>query len=162
MNTSISEQDLSRFDSVFTRALRVTAVGWLFAATLSVICQALIARQYLATVMVIAVASGVVATIALVPGLVAGRGTSRRDHSTTLMVSVILRLTGTVALFLLCRYQLAASDELIAGYVIGWYVFLTVIEITTLARRLSEIDAKPFLGKEPELNRNEVRIGISA
>ena len=40
-----------------------------------------------------------------------------------------IRITGTVALFLACRYQMVAPDGEIAAFVLTWYLYLTLIEI---------------------------------
>lgn len=59
---------------------------------------------------------------------------SRRTSS--LVAGVLIRLLGTVALFLTCRYHMATSVGIIAAMTIGWYVLLTSIEVFVLAREL--------------------------
>ncbi|MGB0595709.1 MAG: hypothetical protein ACPGLY_03285 [Rubripirellula sp.] len=80
----------------------------------------------------IAVGSWVVAWISLAPGL------RMTPHSTgfcqVLLFGIVIRLLGTVALFLTCRYHMASSAEVIAGMTIGWYVLLTSIEVFVLSR----------------------------
>lgn len=56
------------------------------------------------------------------------------------MFGILPRLAGTVALFLLCRYHFAASAESIASLTIGWYLFLTSVEVVTLSRELPKAD----------------------
>ncbi len=46
-----------------------------------------------------------------------------------------IRITGTVALFLACRYQMVASEGEIAAFVLVWYVYLTLIEIALVLYR---------------------------
>ncbi len=60
----------------------------------------------------------------------ASRRTSR------LVAGVMIRLLGTVALFLTCRYHMATSAGVIAAMTIGWYVLLTSIEVVVVAREL--------------------------
>lgn len=51
-------------------------------------------------------------------------------------VTMLLRLVGTVALFMLCRYHLPASDRLIAGWVLAWYFWLGFVEVVGLCRAI--------------------------
>jgi len=46
--------------------------------------------------------------------------------------AMLIRLLGTVALFVYCRYQLAQSPDWLAIALLGWYVYLTTIEIGTI------------------------------
>ncbi|WP_146601660.1 hypothetical protein [Novipirellula aureliae] len=46
--------------------------------------------------------------------------------------AMIIRLLGTVAMFVYCRYQLAESPQWLAITLLGWYVYLTTIEIGTI------------------------------
>jgi hypothetical protein len=59
---------------------------------------------------------------------------SRRTAS--LVAGVMIRLLGTVALFLTCRYHMATAVGVIAAMTIGWYVLLTSIEVFVVAREL--------------------------
>ncbi len=56
---------------------------------------------------------------------------------------MFLRLVGTVALFLSCRYHLAASEVVIGTMAVGWYLYLTSVEVTALARELKRFDLAP-------------------
>lgn len=115
----------------------------------------------------IAAASLVVALVAMAPGIVmdfrrgaagaqppASRANAKglekawQDAKTLglaleFSVSMLLRLVGTVALFMLCRYHLAASDRLIAGWVLGWYFWLGFVEVTWLCRAILRSPAAP-------------------
>ncbi|TWU30962.1 hypothetical protein [Novipirellula artificiosorum] len=51
--------------------------------------------------------------------------------------AMMFRLVGTVALFLFCRYQLAEPEGWLALIVLGWYIYLTTIEVSTLARAMN-------------------------
>ncbi len=44
-------------------------------------------------------------------------------------IGMTIRILGTVALFLLCRYQMVAQTMQIAVWVLTWYFYLTVVEI---------------------------------
>ena len=109
-----------------------------------------------ADVLVISVASGVVACVAVVPGmliqLVPSKGKVKYQSAelwgrltTALAAGMMIRSTGTVALFLTYGYQLASSTEMIAGMTLGWYVFLTSIEVLVLAKTLPK-SAEPSAG----------------
>ena len=82
----------------------------------------------------VAVGSLLVAYVSMLPGLRLSRLES--SFYGAMLAGITIRLLGTVALFLTCRYQLASSADLIAGMAIGWYVLLTSIEVITLSRRL--------------------------
>ncbi len=173
VNNQSTDRGPWRFDSVFAHALAVVLAAWIVGAALLMATQAWYAPQHFAAVGMVTAFSGLVAVVALLPGLlVAGwstaspRGRAENDYSTPLMASVILRLVGTVALFLLCRYQMAAADELIAAVVVGWYVFLTIVEVTALARRLPQfgegLNRGPLGGvasNHRDLGRSEISVG---
>ncbi|MEE2937782.1 MAG: hypothetical protein VYA84_17470 [Planctomycetota bacterium] len=86
----------------------------------------------------IALGSWIVAWISLAPGLRVAQHLSDfcqvLDFCYMLLVGIIIRQLGTVALFLTCRYHLASSAEVVAGMTIGWYVLLTFIEVFVLSR----------------------------
>ena len=69
----------------------------------------------------------------MLPGLLESPATATACI-VNLMAGMPIRLVGTVALFLTCRYHMASSSEMIAGMTIGWYVLLTSIEVFVLAR----------------------------
>jgi hypothetical protein len=90
---------------------------------------------------VIAIGSLLVAYLSMLPGLrlkaMAGK------FYGALLAGITIRLLGTVALFLTCRYQLASSAETVAGMTIGWYAMLTSVEVFALSRRLPILAAVP-------------------
>jgi hypothetical protein len=59
------------------------------------------------------------------------------------LAGMFLRLVGTVALFLSCRYHLAASVEVIGTMTVAWYLYLTSVEVAALARELKRFDLAP-------------------
>lgn len=72
---------------------------------------------------------------------------------------LLIRLAGTVALFLWCRYHMPSSLEFSAAMVLGWYVLLTPVEIWTVASELrAELLRRPLGGSsstpesKPELS----------
>lgn len=115
----------------------------------------------------IAVASGVIACLSVVPGmliqLVNSRGQAKCQSqqlwgrlTAALAAGMMIRLIGTVALFLTYRYHLASSTEMIAGMTLGWYVFLTSIEVLVLARKLPK-SAQPVQQKLQFLSTRHCR-----
>jgi hypothetical protein len=142
----------------FTRAMRVSTLAWAGALVLSLATWT-VARVTLSTpirlgdALLLAVASLVVSYASLVPALLAGwlmAGRSEGDRSglgqqqSGLMVAgVMIRLTGTVALFLTCRYQMATPTAWVAAMTIGWYALLTFVDVSVLARELP----KPMDGR---------------
>ena len=105
----------------------------------------------------IAVASGVIACVSVVPGmfiqLAVTTGQAKYEPLdlwgrliAALAAGMTIRSIGTVALFLTYRYHLASSTEMIAGMTLGWYLFLTSIEVSVLARTLPK-SAQPTAGE---------------
>lgn len=45
-----------------------------------------------------------------------------------------IRAGGTVALFVLCRYQFGGDDNASTALVVTWYVYLTAVEVVAFAR----------------------------
>ncbi len=89
----------------------------------------------------IAIASGLIGClpvwIGLLPPVERGQAASASRRSIHHFVrgaigGMVLRAIGTVALFLTCRYHMAASVEWIAAFTIGWYVVLTTVEVVAL------------------------------
>jgi hypothetical protein len=106
-------------------------------------------------VLLIAIASGAIACISMLPGLLALGGETNRARSESetvghwggiiagVMAGNVIRMVGTVALFLTCRYHMASTIEMIVGMTIGWYVLLTSIEIIVLRRALLDVAEAP-------------------
>ena len=114
---------------------------------------------------VIAFASGVIASLSMLPGLLGGPTFGRSESETesetlgqwsrfsaAAMVGLIIRVTGTLALFLTCRYHMASTSEMIAAMTIGWYLLLTSIEVFVLVRALPNVaqpNVAPTSGRFP-------------
>lgn len=136
---------------VFTGVLLTLGLAWLLAGSFLIAAVALTANNHLRETILVTVLSGIVAAISLVPGLVgewtpqpSGKNQltgSNPNHMGPVFGGIILRLIATVALFVMCRYQFAQSVHWIAALTIGWYVFLTSVEVTLLSRRLPNLDA---------------------
>ncbi len=90
------------------------------------------APQLLSDAIWIALGSVLVAVTSMVPGL----GEDREDETIVrrIIVGILIRSVGTVALFLTCRYHMASPVEMIAAMTISWYVLLTLIEVVVLSR----------------------------
>ena len=106
----------------------------------------------LANAVLIGIGSGTIAVLSLTPGLVIEfahqdprSDAASRDYMAAVLAGILIRLLGTVALFLLCRYQMAPSADTIAGWVLSWYVLLTATEVVVLSKRLSKsVVPRPF------------------
>ena len=90
-------------------------------------------------------ASGVVSFVALLPGVILGAPTSGlANRAGVFMVAcaaaMALRVMGTVALFVVCRYQMGLSLETLAIHVCSWYAFLTAIQVRLLAKSAAAFD----------------------
>ena len=101
----------------------------------------------------VSLASGLITLASLVPGLVIGRGVGgdRVARTSVAIVSASaamgIRFAGTVALFVACRYHFGEESSSIVFLVIGWYVFLTSIEVHGLARGCTSLDRIQDFGR---------------
>lgn len=128
----------------FHATAKAVASAWGLGCIASCAVTGLVLPSLLLTSLVIAIGSLFVSVNALLPGLLQERAASRpiKDYSAVLLASVLLRLVGTVALFAMCSYQMAQSDETTAAFALGWYVYLTSVEIITLSKSLPSSDAR--------------------
>tara|TARA_R110002049_G_scaffold2750_2_gene21747 strand:- start:625397 stop:625945 length:549 start_codon:yes stop_codon:yes gene_type:complete len=146
----------------FLVALRHVALAWLAGSMLTMLVAYLVDTAVLVPAFVVAIGSGLVALVAMAPvawfsqrsghpssAMVASRAdvslapgvagdvpesALSGDLVSAFMLGTTLRLVGTVALFLLCRYQLGLQPEKIAALVGVWYVWMTSVEVVTLAK----------------------------
>ena len=137
------------------RAFYRVTVGWVLGlALLYCLMLAYQQQEALSDALIIAVSSGIIACLSMLPALFQGwrdepgQRLSESNHpwqrfTVCLLAGMMIRVTGTVALFLTCRYHMSASTELIAGMTIGWYVLLTSLEVSALARELPKTAKAP-------------------
>ncbi|WP_168563743.1 hypothetical protein [Crateriforma spongiae] len=149
----------------FETSLRWMLVGWaamlpaaaVVAWAVPVLAAGLPARHWLA----LAISSLIVAVAAVTPAMVRGRlreaatagqdvgGSDGEDalayqgFGAEFVLSALLRLVGTVVLFMLCRYHMAASDRITAAWLLAWYVYLVTLEVISLARTIPKADPSP-------------------
>lgn len=114
---------------------------------------------------VITIGSGLVAGGAVFAGALLHRSLSpppclgdskpASNPAATLLASAVavmsLRLVGTVALFLTCRYHLAASVEVVGSMTVGWYLYLTTVEVAAVAHESKRIDHAPGQACRPSV-----------
>ena len=153
---------------IFAAALRrtvTTSVAVLGGA--SVVLAWVAPAQVTATIW-IGVASMVISAAALTPGMmirtpgISVAGGKRTQVTAQLFligvtVAMGVRFAGTVALFVMCRYQFGLNQQNIALHVCGWYVLLTSLEIFFLARGASAIHSMVQTGTHEKIGieRNE-------
>ena len=130
--------------------MQLAAVWFVVAAALMVLVMATTPNHFKVS-LVITVISGMIAMLSLAPGVI-GEWSGQTDAKTNsdsyvrqnylgpLFGGIVLRLVATVALFVLCRYQMADSIHWIASLTIGWYVVLTTTEVVLLVRKLPTTD----------------------
>ncbi|MEM6473870.1 MAG: hypothetical protein AAF802_30220, partial [Planctomycetota bacterium] len=105
----------------------------------------------------LAFGSGLVATLSMLPGTLLlglveplnGRGGKVAQRiASGMSLAMIFRLFGTVALFALSSYHIPEKRHEAAGLILGWYLYLTAIEVFVIARRLPNFDVgtTPSLG----------------
>jgi hypothetical protein len=124
---------------IFVASIRRIVIGWSLLFVLISAATYWLAPETLVVSMLIGLASGIVSVIALMPGanLTNSESKSAGDATafvTTIQAAMAIRVTGTVALFLLGRYQLGHPPQTIAIFVCGWYVLLTSFEVVLLAQ----------------------------
>jgi len=147
----------------FAHTLRRVLVAWLVGFFLSMAVVVVTDPDFLWGATFISIASGLVAVAALgpvawlakssqesvftdkscsphdqqgfgVPDRVASTEANWVPLASALMSGVMLRLAGTVALFLLCRYQMGHQPSVIAAWVTTWYLWLASVEVSSLAK----------------------------
>jgi len=96
----------------------------------------------------ITVGSYLVALVASLPGIAVDFGRAFRSARSRegpgpvpnrfgeFVASVLIRLAGTIALFMLCRYQMPPSQDVVAAWVLGWYAWLVLVEVVSLCRAI--------------------------
>lgn len=139
----------------FSKAIRgpftFTAIGvsiaWVVGCVVLLSVASLFSGDFVSDTILISVLSGLIALASLTFGMVREwvailepkdrQDTKvKKDYIVPLFGGMILRLIATVALFIICSYQVAGSVEWIALVTIGWYVFLTTIEVVLLSSRI--------------------------
>ena len=156
MTTTHTETPIDLGDAAFSRALRHsvwwTSVAWIVTIGIGTVAWLTLGGPARTTTveadeaLVLAVASLLIAYGSLLPlklgrddrvdGVRADERALASRRASRLVAGVMIRLLGTVALFLTCRYHMASSLGVIAAMTIGWYVLLTSIEVVVVAREL--------------------------
>ncbi len=140
---------------LYRRALVWVGAAWLIATVVTVGVVMIQDADRSEDALFVAALSGAIAVVSMLPGLCLRwarvmAANWRRNHDAEVAVTdpamdqfgdfvlasgmgMIFRLFGTVALFLFCRYQLAESKQWVAGFTLGWYAYLTTVEVGVLA-----------------------------
>lgn len=125
----------------FRSILRLTALAWVVGAVIALVVARLASAELLAgQVFRISLASGFLGLVAILPfseravrrfagAAVVDVLQSQVGLFVAFSIGMGIRIVGTVALFLACRYQMVATDGEIAAFVLVWYLYLTLIEI---------------------------------
>lgn len=136
---------------LFAGVLCRVSLAWMVLAIISTVLLTWLNPELLWPSLTIAGMSGLISVVALVPGMsLAGHPAAggRDGKSTRTMMFLIacvaamaIRVAGTVALLVACRYQMGLPLQTMALLVCGWYVVLTSVEITWLAKGASSLDS---------------------
>ncbi|GAA5510670.1 hypothetical protein [Novipirellula caenicola] len=149
---------------LYRQTLGWVVAAWLVAAVIAMAVTLVRDADRAGDVFFVAVASGMIALASMLPGLclrwakevksrIASRSTANHADSGSSSdpfgdfvlasgMGMIFRLFGTVALFLFCRYQLAESSQWVAGFTIGWYAYLTLVEVGVLAFKQNRVSSQ--------------------
>ena len=101
----------------------------------------------------ISLASGFIAFLAMTPGFIIERRDWGRENAATLSIgffaALLIRLGCTVALMAFGRYQMRSMQEVIAGWIIAWYVYLTAVEVVALVTSLTRQECRRQTRHQP-------------
>ncbi len=126
---------------MFARMIGLVLLAWVLGCCVSVAIAAFFSGSVgLREVFAIAVLSGGVGVAGMLPfSRVASRmlgGPSIAEvlagelgRFVAFSIGMMIRIVGTVALFLLCRYHMTTGTTQLAAWVLGWYVYLTIVEV---------------------------------
>ena len=148
-NESISIRGL--FGRVMTRVL----LAWIALTVFSLLAVRILAPELIWPGGMIAVVSGVISVCALIPGMSLGTAEmvvecqlsrqQRIKRSLLFMVgavaAMIIRVIGTVALLVVCRYEMVLPLETIVLFVCGWCLVLTGLEVHWLSGQAKNLNA---------------------
>lgn len=137
------------FRYLLSRAIAAWLLGCGLAGLVAVSGVSQLSDQEIGT---IALGSGVICIAAILPFSLPSLRRAEQDPPTqpppadlglfvAFSVGMGIRVVGTVALLLACRYQMDAPIGQIAAMIVGWYVYLTLVEIILVA-----IQSKPMSG----------------
>lgn len=150
--------DTQTIRGLFASVLRRVLLTWIMLAAVITLAIGWLAPELTWPSLTIAGMSGLISIIALVPGISLGDRSAARagsadaakmaPNSTRTLLFIVgsvaamaIRVAGTVALLVACRYQMGLPLQTMAFLVCGWYVVLTSVEITWLAKGASSIDS---------------------
>lgn len=130
--------------TIVSLTLRQLMTGWAVLFVVVSLFTYFIASEMLATSVLIAIASLIISTGALLPGLKLSQSENAKatptDHYLrTIVAAMTIRVLGTVALLLVCRYEMGVPLQATALFVCGWYIVLTSIEVSLLARAANSL-----------------------
>lgn len=160
---------------IYFSAVRRLAAIWSIVTLIVSIATYLTVQEAFGASLIIAFASGIISAVALEPfrrvayqmemvqsvnRLADGNQGVDSSLVTAFLAAMAIRVTGTVALFLLCSYELhnkmGLPQQRIALFVCGWYVLLTSAEVSLLVqsvRSLGKISlSQKSLTKKTESN----------
>ncbi len=96
---------------------------------------------------VVSIGSGLTAVAAALPGVwVEHReafGIRRERLTLGFSLGFAIRMAGTVALVGLCSYHMPAAKKQIAALVLGWYIYLTAVDVCVLSVLFPRLDRVP-------------------
>lgn len=136
---------------LFAGVLCRVLLTWTVLAIISTITLACLSPELTWPSLTIAGMSGLISVVALVPGMsqaghTTANGSDSKSTGTMMFLiacvaAMAIRVAGTVALLVACRYQMGLPLQTMALLVCGWYVVLTSVEITWLAKGASSLDS---------------------
>ena len=155
MNKKIQIVDAVSVRGLFGRVMFKMLSIWVVLAFFSSIAVYYTAAEMIWPTTFIAAMSGLISICALIPGMALAAPPfpvesklSRRERIERsglflvgVLATMIIRAVGTVALLVLCRYQMGLPVETIVLFVCGWYIALTAFEVYWLAQKAAALDA---------------------
>jgi hypothetical protein len=155
MKTDIQIVDAVSIRGLFGRVMSSMLLVWVVLAVVFSVAVYFSAIELIWPASFIAVMSGLISICALIPGMALTAPQfpvesklsrqQRIQRSGLFLVGVlatmIIRAVGTVALLVLCRYQMVLPVETIVLFVCGWYIALTAFEVYWLAQKATALNA---------------------
>jgi hypothetical protein len=142
---------------LFGRVMGRVLLAWMLLTLASSVAVLMLKPELTQPAILIALASGAISICALIPGM--SLGTSGASAKTGLsrqrqikrsglfivgaIAAMIIRVLGTVALLVVCRYHMGVSLETLVFFVCGWYLTLTGFEVFWLAKSAALLDVVP-------------------
>ncbi|MEM9827065.1 MAG: hypothetical protein AAF958_10775 [Planctomycetota bacterium] len=137
----------------FRRALVAGLIAWLVMTAVLLVGES----SRVVALIAVAVPNALIAVASLAPGMALPskrRWKRSADRAMAFMLggvaAMAIRTVCTVALVAVCRYQMGAEAERVTLWIGFFYVVLTAVEVTVLARGGRTLDSATFVNRNTQ------------